>query len=481
MTPQLSATLLILGVLLALAFVLWRKRSHTQRPNGERASRSVGERSADQPYKGDSALARVLLETSDDGIFICGANGVIQAANPAAAQLLGLPPGMLLGQAITRWLPASPASPGGSAFPLSSGLVESHRRANGPDLNVRITVREWRKGSDHRWLVFAKDLTEERRNRKALETMARFDGLTGLPNRSHFRENLSRAMERARRTGHPMALFFLDLDRFKIVNDSLGHEAGDRLLQHAAELLQAGLRGSDSLMVGPRTDGASLSRLGGDEFTVILEDVGSAEDAALVAQRLLDALSLPLKMGGEHVQISASIGISLYPGEDVDLDGLIRNTDMAMYRSKALGRSTYSFFSDDLNAAVSARLSLESSLRRALERNEFALFYQPKANLTSRQVTGVEALIRWRCPGRGLVTPDRFVTVLEETGLIVQVGAWVIREACAQAARWDAMGLPPMNMAVNLSARQLRHPHLVRWCATRSRKPALLPTVWSWS
>jgi EAL domain-containing protein (putative c-di-GMP-specific phosphodiesterase class I) len=180
-----------------------------------------------------------------------------------------------------------------------------------------------------------------------------------------------------------------------------------------------------------------------------------------VAQRLLDSLSLPLTMGGEEVQISASIGISLYPIEDVDLDGLIRNTDMAMYRSKSLGRSTYSFFSDDLNAAVNARLSLENSLRRAVERNEFFLFYQPKADLTTRQVTGVEALIRWRCPGHGLVPPDRFISVLEETGLIVQAGAWVIREACAQAARWDALGLPPMNMAVNLSARQLRHPHLV--------------------
>jgi predicted signal transduction protein with EAL and GGDEF domain len=214
-------------------------------------------------------------------------------------------------------------------------------------------------------------------------------------------------------------------------------------------------------MIGQRTEGASLSRLGGDEFTVILENVPGPEAAANVAQRLLDALAKPLKMGDEEVHISASIGISLFPGGQVDLDTLIRNTDLAMYRSKELGRCTYSFYSHDLNAAVSARLSLEGSLRRAVERGEFFLHYQPKANLATGQVTGVEALIRWRCPGRGVVTPDRFVSVLEDTGLIVQAGAWVIREACKQAACWDAQGLPPLNVAVNLSARQLRDAQLV--------------------
>jgi diguanylate cyclase (GGDEF)-like protein/PAS domain S-box-containing protein len=462
MTSSVLVAVLTVGVLVCAGLlVLWRFRvSQADAQAADDAGRTRT-RSGSSPAGAEGSLARVLMESSEDGVFVCSGDGVVHSCNAAACKLIGAPSERILGQPITQWIPAAAAKKEGGAFPLSAGLVEAHRRADGPDLNLRLTVHEWSRGSQRLWLVVAKDLTEQRQYRKALEKLARYDGLTGLPNRTHFRDNLARAMERSRRSGKVMALFFLDLDRFKIINDSLGHEAGDKLLQHVAEVLISSLRGSDSLMLGPRTDSASLSRLGGDEFTVILEDVGGAEDAALVAQRLLDSLSLPLTMGGEEVQISASIGISLYPSEDVDLDGLIRNTDMAMYRSKSLGRSTYSFFSDDLNAAVSARLSLENSLRRAVERHEFFLHYQPKANLSTRQVTGVEALIRWRCPGRGLVPPDRFISVLEETGLIVQAGAWVIREACAQAARWDALGLPPMSMAVNLSARQLRHPHLV--------------------
>jgi diguanylate cyclase (GGDEF)-like protein len=257
-----------------------------------------------------------------------------------------------------------------------------------------------------------------------------------------------------------MALMFLDLDRFKVVNDSLGHEVGDRLLLHVARTLAGSLRSVDTLCHQVERDPFTLSRLGGDEFTVIAEGVGSAEDAALIARRLLEALATPFAAGDEELQVSASIGISMYPTDDVDLDGIIRHTDMAMYRSKSLGRNTYSFFSDDLNAAVEARLSLEGSLRRAIEREEFLLHYQPKADLLTGRVTGVEALLRWHCPGRGMVPPDRFIAVLEDTGLILPVGAWVIRSACAQLAEWDEAGLPRISVAVNLSARQLRHPYL---------------------
>jgi diguanylate cyclase (GGDEF)-like protein len=229
--------------------------------------------------------------------------------------------------------------------------------------------------------VGVRDLTQQRQTQQTLEYLANYDSLTGLPNRVLFRDRLTRAMERAQRTGKPMALFFLDLDRFKVVNDSLGHEAGDKLLKHVAQVLSRGLRGTDSIGRSVGNEPFTLSRLGGDEFTVIAEDVGGAEDAAMIARRLLDALAVPFTVGDEEVQVSASIGISLFPTDDIDLDGMIRHTDMAMYRSKSLGRNTYSFFSDDLNAAVSARLSLEGSLRRAIERKEFCLFFQPKASL----------------------------------------------------------------------------------------------------
>jgi diguanylate cyclase (GGDEF)-like protein len=252
---------------------------------------------------------------------------------------------------------------------------------------------------------------------------------------------------------------FLDLDRFKLVNDELGHEAGDLLLQHVAKTLGACLRESDSLT---RDDALlhTLSRLGGDEFTLIVEHINSAEDAAHIARRMLEALAEPFLIGEEELVVTASIGISIYPTDDVDLDTLIRHTDMAMYRSKSLGRATYSFFSEDLSAAVTARVSLEGSLRRAVEREEFVLHFQPKADLRSGKVTGVEALVRWQRPGHGLVPPDRFVSVLEDTGLILPVGAWVIRAACEQLAAWDRLGLPPLSLAVNLSARQFRHLYL---------------------
>jgi diguanylate cyclase (GGDEF)-like protein len=293
-----------------------------------------------------------------------------------------------------------------------------------------------------------------------LHNLANFDSLTGLPNRALFRDRLTQAMSRARRSGVPLALMFFDLDRFKVVNDSLGHEVGDRLLVHVAKHLSQCLRNVDSVMRCGADEQSTLSRLGGDEFTIIAEAVGSAEHAGVVAQRLLEALAVPFVVGEEEIVMGASIGISMYPSDDVDLDSLIRHADMAMYRSKSLGRGMFTFFSQDLNEAVSTRLSLEGNLRRAVEREEFQLHYQPKIDLSTGEVTGVEALLRWHCPSMGMVRPDQFISVLEDTGMIVPVGAWVIRAACAEMARWDRLGMPPMRMAVNMSARQFRHQHL---------------------
>ena len=260
-----------------------------------------------------------------------------------------------------------------------------------------------------------------------------------------------------------MALMFLDLDNFKLINDSLGHEVGDQLLCRVAESLQGCLRGVDTLARGAGGEAAfTVSRLGGDEFTVIAEQVASAEDAAMLARRILEALETPVHLLGTVLHVSASIGISMFPMDDTDLDGLIRHTDMAMYRAKAMGRGTYNFYSEELSAEVAARLLLETELRRAYEQQEFVLFYQPKASLATGEITGVEALIRWHAPGKGMVPPDRFIRVLEDSGLILPVGTWVLRTACAELAAFDAAGLPPMSLAVNLSARQLKQPDLSR-------------------
>ena len=296
-------------------------------------------------------------------------------------------------------------------------------------------------------------------NRK-LRLLASYDSLTGLPNRELFRDRLAQSMARAQRNRRRMALMLLDLDHFKDVNDSLGHAFGDRLLTHVAQVIEESLRTTDTLAFRAQEE-TSTSRLGGDEFTIILENIVDAGSAAVVAERILRALEQPFQHDGHEVHVSASIGITLYPHDDVDIDQLIRHADAAMYKSKEQGRNVYTFYSGDLNTALAERMALLNDLHHALTEKQFVLYYQPQARLVGGEIVGVEALIRWNHPTRGLVPPDRFIPMLEETGMIVAVGEWVIEEACAALGRWDALGLPPLTMAVNLSGRQFRSPSLL--------------------
>ena len=413
-----------------------------------------------------------LFESNADALLLCDATGLIVACNEAARKLTQLAAAQLLGTPCRSHVDQAPLP--GSDGTLRNGEAMVHREQGNVPIELHFEPLPGRGGASD-WLVRLRDISDRREAQDRLVQLANFDSLTGLPNRVLFRSRLERAMQRAQRSGRPLALMFLDLDRFKVVNDSLGHEAGDRLLQHVAKTLAGCLRSIDSVARMGDDSPFTISRLGGDEFTVIAESVGGAEDAALIAQRLLDALNTPIVIGTEEIVVSVSIGISMYPTDDVDLDRLVRHTDMAMYRAKSLGRGVYCFFSDDLNAAMTARLSLEGSLRRAVERGEFLLHYQPKARLADGGITGVEALLRWHAPGRGMVQPDRFISVLEDTGLILQVGAWVIRTACAQLAAWDAEGLPPLRMAINLSARQVRHLHLATLVEDTLREYALAP------
>lgn len=407
-------------------------------------------------------LLRTLFERSNDGLVICNPSGQVLSCNPAAGRLFDQPPAALVGTDLLKRL--QPVSAGTHApQDLQAGRREVlARRRDDTLLPAELSVAEVHLGGTLQRVVSLRDLSDRRRAQDQLAFMAHYDGVTGLPNRALFRDRLALAMERARRSRKALMLMVLDLDRFKVVNDSLGHDTGDRLLMHVARILTEGLRGTDSVMRTTHEDAYTLSRMGGDEFTVIAENVGGPEESAVIARRLLDALTQPVEVAGEQIVLSASIGIALYPLDNVelDLDGMIRHAEMAMYRSKAMGRGTYSFFSDDLNASVKARLSLETSLRKAIERDEFELHYQPKADLVTGRVIGVEALIRWNRPGHGMVPPDRFIPLLEDTGLIVPVGAWVVRAACAQLAAWDRERLPRLSMAVNLSACQLREPHL---------------------
>jgi diguanylate cyclase (GGDEF)-like protein len=286
------------------------------------------------------------------------------------------------------------------------------------------------------------------RTQANLYSLAHIDALTGLPNRLLFLDRLNQTMVQAHRNERLVAVMLLDLDRFKAINDTLGHTMGDLLLKSVAERLATCVREDDT-----------VARLGGDEFTVLLPEIRYIQDAAAVAQKILDALAQPFFLDGHEVFIGASIGISLYPFDD-ELSALLRNADTAMYVSKQHGGNTYQFYTAEMSTASLRRLSLEGALRRALERGEFVLHYQPQIDLARGEIVGAEALVRWQHPDLGLLGPMEFIPLAEENGLIIPLGEWVLRAACAQNRAWQNAGLPPIRVAVNLSVRQFHQKNL---------------------
>lgn len=284
----------------------------------------------------------------------------------------------------------------------------------------------------------------ERKGAEArLARLAHYDALTNVPNRILFRDRLGRALERARRTQQAVALFFIDLDGFKQVNDSLGHEAGDVLIRTVAERLSQCMRKSDS-----------VARIGGDEFTLILEDVATTSDIVNVARKTIDVISRPVTIGSQQVLIGASIGIAVYPEAGETVDALLKHADMAMYQAKSLRGSAYRFYTEKMNVEAMNQMYLEADLRRALRRGEFELYYQPRIALDGERIAGVEALLRWNHPVRGLVSPAEFIPLAEEIGLIVPLGYWVIHQACEDMRTLDQRGVDPFHIAVNLSFKQ---------------------------
>ncbi|HAF44598.1 MAG: hypothetical protein A2100_04575 [Sideroxydans sp. GWF2_59_14] len=298
------------------------------------------------------------------------------------------------------------------------------------------------------YVSIARDITEQAEAEKNIHFLAYYDVLTGLPNRTLLRDRLGQLMAVAHRDKQQFALLFMDLDRFKYINDSMGHSVGDRLLQAVALRIQAHVRDEDT-----------VARIGGDEFIVLLRETGES-GAAVVAAKLLEALSTPYDLDGQVISTLGSIGISIYPDHAQDADTLIKNADMAMYRAKEEGRNNFQFFRPEMNFRVDLLFSMEKDLRLALERNEFFLHYQPQADLTTGKLRGVEALIRWNHPEKGAVSPAEFITVAEETGQIIPIGEWVLRTACAQLVQWQQAGLKDFTLSVNLSIRQLRQPTL---------------------
>jgi diguanylate cyclase (GGDEF)-like protein/PAS domain S-box-containing protein len=325
--------------------------------------------------------------------------------------------------------------------------ADALRRAR-DELEVRVQERTAELAGANRLLQA--EIVERRQAEARVHHMAYHDSLTGLPNRALLAERLDRAMLAARRDGRKLAVMFIDLDRFKTINDSLGHLTGDHLLKEVANRLCRVVRAVDT-----------VARLGGDEFVVLVPGVRAAAECALVGEKIIQAMAEPVRFEGRSLHISPSIGICLYPDDGEDVETLMRKADAAMYHAKASGRNNYQFFAERMNAAAARRFELETSLRGALERKEFTLFYQPIVRTVDASVMGMEVLLRWNRPGHGLVAPDEFIPMLEENGQIVPVGEWVIRAACRQALAWRRAGLAAVPLAINLSARQFMHRGLI--------------------
>jgi diguanylate cyclase (GGDEF)-like protein/PAS domain S-box-containing protein len=341
------------------------------------------------------------------------------------------------------------ASPPGDADPTASGMKSQYTCKDGSAMPFESTRHVLRSGDGYLIAAISRDIRARLAIEEKVAYLAQFDALTGLPNRNLFQDRLAQAMALAKRNDWPMGVLFIDLDRFKLVNDTLGHSAGDKLLKDAAERLRSCIRASDT-----------VGRLGGDEFAAILSELSKPSDAGRVAQKIIEVFRRPFDLDGKETYVSASVGITLYPSDSDNAEALVMNADTAMYRAKEQGRNNYQYFTRDMNERALQRVQLEAELRRALERGEFRLFYQPKAQLATGKICGFEALLRWQHPEKGIVAPGEFIPVLEETGLIVQVGEWVLRTACEQINAWQKADLKVPPISVNLSARQFEQQNL---------------------
>jgi diguanylate cyclase (GGDEF)-like protein/PAS domain S-box-containing protein len=402
------------------------------------------------------ARHRAMLEAIADAVIGTDAAQRISFVNPAAERLLGAPRARLLGRplAATVRVAEPPPDPAEGIDPLAvaagSDRIARLCRADGGERSVRLVERGLGRAGGGGGVLVLSDVTRQVELASELARLAGQDGLTGLANRRLLLERLERALGQASRRDGRLAVLYVDLDRFKPVNEALGHGVGDALLVQVAERLGGAVRATDT-----------VARLGGDEFVVLLDPVREEPDAARAAAAILAALATPFEVQGQELAVGASIGIATYPADGDAADELLRRADIAMYRSKTGGGGSFTFYSADLHAAVLERLELDRGLRRALAQDELVLYYQPTVRLPDGGLTGVEALLRWRHPARGLLPPGDFIGQAEQTGLIVPIGAWALRAACREVARWAGAEQHRLAVAVNVSTRQLRRGDLL--------------------
>ncbi|MDK9724981.1 MAG: EAL domain-containing protein [Sterolibacteriaceae bacterium MAG5] len=399
-------------------------------------------------------LSDKVFQNTQEGIVITDGSGHIISVNPAFTAVTGYQPEDVLGH--NPSILQSGRHDAGFYAAMWTELARSgqwqgeiwNRRRNGEIYPEWLNISAVRDGGGRivYYVAVFSDISLVKQNEERLHRLAHFDALTGLPNRLLFTDRLQHALVQARRSESLVGLLFIDLDRFKLVNDTLGHRNGDLLLQEAAHRLAGAVRAQDT-----------VARLGGDEFTVILPDLTSPAGGANVAEKIIEAMAAPFRLQGRDVFIGASVGIAVYPMSGDEAETLIKHADIAMYRAKEAGRNTYQYYRPGHEEPSRDVFELEHGLRHALERGELSLVYQPEVAIETGQVVTVEALLRWHHPTRGNIPPAEFIPVAEDSGLIGAIGDWVLRQACAQNKAWQDSGLPPVRIAVNLSVRQLRN------------------------
>ncbi len=427
----------------------------------------------------ENQLAHVTLNAIGDAVISTDLAGRVTFLNPIAETMTGWCREEALGRPLREVLvildgttrqpipnPLELAVQRNAPVSLNANSILIRRNGTEFQIEDSATPIRDRQGKVGGGVIVFRDVSAAHAASLKMAYLAQHDYLTGLPNRMLLADRINQAVAAARRNKEQLAVLFLDLDRFKVINDSAGHFAGDQLLQSVAQRLVACGRQSDT-----------VSRQGGDEFVILLPRISRAEDAALSAQKILSALAAPHAIAGSDIYIQASIGISTYPTDGQDAEALMKSADRAMYSAKDNGRNNYEFCRPELNARAAERQSLERELRCAVDRHEFVLHYQPKIDLQTGEIIGVEALVRWVRPGQGLVAPARFMPLAEECGLIVPIGQWVLGEACAQLNAWRQEGIPPLSISVNVSAAEFRAPHFVAAIGAVLRESGIQPRL----